>query len=196
MFSVTPTNQIFPAAGGIGVIDVTAPCGCPWTAESNAGFITITSETNGTFSGKIRYSVAPNMTSHTITGTLTVAGQIVTVTMVAPPTILYSFGPLYPDGDTPLAGLVLGSDGNFYGTTEYGGQNLGNIFRISPSGDYTNLYSFGTSIENGNATDGFYPDAPLVQGSDGNFYGTTPNGGSWSNCIPRLRHGVSDQSKR
>lgn len=92
-------------------------------------------------------------------------------------TNLYSFtGP--PDGRNPYAGVVQGSDGNFYGTTDQGGTSVnrlngcGVIFRISPSGDYSNLYSFSNLIG-----DGIGPEANFVQGSDGNFYGTTPSGG-------------------
>src|SRR5271167_1437611 len=54
-------------------------------------------------------------------------------------TNLYSFGQS-PDGGHPYAGLVQGSDGNFYGTTFYGGMNsVGTVFRISPSGIETTL---------------------------------------------------------
>jgi uncharacterized repeat protein (TIGR03803 family) len=85
---------------------------------------------------------------------------------------LYSFGNP-PDGGTPDAGLVQGSDGNFYGTTVNGGTvNIGTVFRISPSGSYSNLYSFG------GFPNGYGPVAVLVQGSDGNFYGTTFFGGT------------------
>jgi uncharacterized repeat protein (TIGR03803 family) len=91
---------------------------------------------------------------------------------------LYSFGSSPNDGWQPEAGLVQGSDGNFYGTTIFGGTNpncnfgCGTVFRISSSGSYTSLYSFGSS-----PNDGWQPGAGLVQGSDGNFYGTTGGGG-------------------
>jgi uncharacterized repeat protein (TIGR03803 family) len=90
-------------------------------------------------------------------------------------TMLYWFaGSSYSDGEYPYAGLVQGSDGNFYGTTFAGGMYVnGTVFRISPSGSYTNLHSFGKS-----PNDGGYPYAGLVQGSDGNFYGTTSEGGT------------------
>ena len=74
------------------------------------------------------------------------------------------------DGANPYAGLVQGSDGNFYGTTFGSGSGPsgnGTVFRISPSGSLTNLWSFT------NGADGANPSAGLVQGSDGNFYGTT-----------------------
>ena len=91
-------------------------------------------------------------------------------------TVLWAFGQ-HPDIDggaaNPVAGLVQGSDGNFYGTTSKGGANTdGIVFRISPGGSLTNLHTF-------NGTDG--ADAqwgPLVQGGDGNFYGVTSAGGS------------------
>jgi uncharacterized repeat protein (TIGR03803 family) len=90
-------------------------------------------------------------------------------------TNLYSFLGSPIDGKFPSAGLVQGSDGNFYGTTQFGGTNDdGTVFRINPSGSYTNLYSFGTV-----SNDGVYPLAGLVQGSDGNFYGTTIQGGAY-----------------
>jgi uncharacterized repeat protein (TIGR03803 family) len=86
---------------------------------------------------------------------------------------LHSFtGP--GDGYAPWAGLVQGSDGNFYGTTVFvyggcAGYGYGSLFRISPSGDFTNLYSF-------HGSDGYEPNGGLVQGIDGSFYGTTANG--------------------
>ncbi|HXI83279.1 MAG TPA: choice-of-anchor tandem repeat GloVer-containing protein [Verrucomicrobiae bacterium] len=89
-------------------------------------------------------------------------------------TNLYSFGSSPGDGNFPGAGLLQGSDGNFYGTTEQAGANgVGTVFRISPGGNYTNLYSFSNS-----ASDGHQPHAALIQGIDGKFYGTTTTGGS------------------
>jgi uncharacterized repeat protein (TIGR03803 family) len=90
--------------------------------------------------------------------------------------ILYSFNSYTGDGKEPDAGLVLGSDGNFYGTTYQGGAHSGGtVFRISPSGSYSNLYSFLGNVSN---SDGDEPAAGLVQGIDGNFYGTTELGGT------------------
>ena len=70
-------------------------------------------------------------------------------------------------------GLTLGSDGNFYGTTEAGGSyGFGTVFMMSANGTLNTLVSF-------NGTNGKYPQAALTLGSDGNFYGTTYNGGSY-----------------
>jgi len=58
-------------------------------------------------------------------------------------TSLYSFTG-GSDGAFPTAGLVEGSDGNYYGTTESGGTNVvaGTVFKISRDGAFTSLYSF------------------------------------------------------
>jgi uncharacterized repeat protein (TIGR03803 family) len=77
-----------------------------------------------------------------------------------------------PDGAYPSTGLTRGSDGNFYGTTQGGGASLnGTIFRVTPAGELTLLYSF---IQN----DGFVPDGRLLEVSPGVFVGTTYGGGA------------------
>ena len=76
------------------------------------------------------------------------------------------------DGNYPeYVSLVQGTDGNFYGTTGYGGDNGdGTVFKINSEGVLTTLYSFCSQT---NCADGGGPAAGLVQGTDGNFYGTT-----------------------
>jgi uncharacterized repeat protein (TIGR03803 family) len=84
---------------------------------------------------------------------------------------LYEFSG--PDGSHPGGALFQGTDGNFYGTTVDGGlANSGTVFQITPAGTLTTLYNFDSS------TNGGAPRAGLVQGSDGDFYGTTSNGGT------------------
>jgi uncharacterized repeat protein (TIGR03803 family) len=85
-------------------------------------------------------------------------------------TTLYTLN--YTDGAYPLAGLIQGSDGNFYGTT-YTGVNAGNgtVFRITPGGSLTTLAAFD------GFDDGAHPMTPVVEGPDGALYGTTSSGG-------------------
>lgn len=80
------------------------------------------------------------------------------------------------DGSTPVGGLVLGTDGNFYGTTEGGpGGYQGTVFKMTPAGALTTLYTF---CAEGNCTTGYNPYDGLVQAANGDFYGTTYEGGT------------------
>ena len=107
-------------------------------------------------------------------------GTIFVVTPRGVEASLYTFlGPLADDGEAPRDSLVLGRDGNYYGTTSGGGTNDdgndGIIFRVNPvTGLETNLYSFGSYTN-----DGINPLCALVQGNDGNFYGTASGGGTY-----------------
>jgi uncharacterized repeat protein (TIGR03803 family) len=94
-------------------------------------------------------------------------------------TTLYSFCSQAgcPDGNTPFAGLVQASDGDFYGTTGGGGsKSSGTVFKITSNGVLTTLYSFCSQSK---CADGGSPDAGLVQATDGNLYGTTSGGGTY-----------------
>jgi len=89
-------------------------------------------------------------------------------------TNLHAFSGMSGDGGEPTAPLILGRDGNFYGTSSEGGRGFsGTVFKMTPQGTCTGLYSFT------NGVDGAVPEAALVQGTDGNFYGTTSGGGTY-----------------
>jgi uncharacterized protein (TIGR03437 family) len=107
-------------------------------------------------------------------------GTVFKITPAGTLTTLYSFCPQSScaDGENPLAGLIQASDGNFYGTTSASGASThfgGTVFKITPSGKLTTLYNFCSLAS---CADGSQPAAGLTQGSDGNFYGTTPHGGA------------------
>jgi uncharacterized repeat protein (TIGR03803 family) len=90
-------------------------------------------------------------------------------------TVLYSFGSNSADGARPLSGLVSDKRGNLYGTTEWGGSYFqGTVFKVTPAGDETVLYNFGSQ-----SGDGMNPYAGLVLDKQGNLYGTTCCGGSY-----------------
>ena len=104
-------------------------------------------------------------------------GTVFKITPAGALTTLYSFCSQHncTDGGNPYAGLVQASDGNLYGTAFGRGANgYGTVFKITPAGALTSLYSFCSQTS---CNDGEYPQSGLVQGSDGNFYGTTPEGG-------------------
>jgi uncharacterized repeat protein (TIGR03803 family) len=114
------------------------------------------------------------------------AGTVFEVTTAGKLTTLYSFCSKAncADGEYPEASLMLASNGNFYGTTKSGGASCsvssngcGTIFEITPEGKLTTLYIF---CEKGgeNCTDGANPEAALIEGTNGDFYGTTLFGGN------------------
>jgi uncharacterized repeat protein (TIGR03803 family) len=125
-----------------------------------------------------------NLYGTTIGGGANDGGTVFKITPKGGLTTLYNFcsQPNCTDGSDPFAGLIQGTDGNFYGTTAYGGStscgtgiNCGTVFKITPTGTLTTLYSFCAQA---GCADGYFPYAGLIQGTDGNFYGTTNLGGS------------------
>jgi uncharacterized repeat protein (TIGR03803 family) len=93
---------------------------------------------------------------------------------ITPDGVLTTLHTFSKDSASPHAGLVQGRDGNLYGTTssDITGSTGGSVFRITPDGRYTELYKMS-------ATDGLLPTAALLQGSDGDFYGTAFAGGAY-----------------
>jgi uncharacterized repeat protein (TIGR03803 family) len=107
----------------------------------------------------------------TTTGGSSCAGTVYRITPAGALTTLYNFSG--SDGALPQAALVQAPGGGLlYGTTVQGGaSNAGTVFSISTAGVLKTLLSF-------TGTNGAWPDAPLVFGSDGNLYGTTSAGGA------------------
>jgi len=109
------------------------------------------------------YSTAPDTWAESL-------GSAFSITPTGALTVLHTF--TGQDGERTHSGLTLGTDGNFYGTTALGGlYGNGTIFKMTSAGVLTTLYNF----TGGN--DGGQPGAPPIEGSDGNYYGTTTLGG-------------------
>jgi uncharacterized repeat protein (TIGR03803 family) len=107
-------------------------------------------------------------------------GTIFKITTAGTLTTLYSFCTESgcADGENPEAGLVLATDGNLYGVTFAGGlYNYGSVFKISPDGGLTTLYSF---CPQSGCTDGQNPIGGLMQYTNGDLYGTTYAGGNFN----------------
>ena len=122
-----------------------------------------TQGTDGNFYGTTRAGGAHNLG---VVYKMTPAGKI---------TVIHDFAGYPTDGNIPVGPLVQGNDGNFYGSTYLGGaSNVGSVFKISASGNFTLLYSF----KGYGFGDGALPYTGLTLGTDGNFYGSTANGGT------------------
>ena len=118
----------------------------------------------------VRFALALTLLAWTTSGRGQIAVSLTT---------LYSFPS--SGGFSPNAGLIQGSDGNFYSTSVYGGiDGNGTVYQVTPAGALTILHSFGgaPNLTNG---DGAFPRSGLLQGSDGSFYGTAPDGGTAAN---------------
>jgi uncharacterized repeat protein (TIGR03803 family) len=115
-----------------------------------------------------------NFYGTTIGGGTSGFGTVFRITPDGTESVLYSFKGYPSDSAYAASGLFQADDGNFYGTTEFGGpNNKGTVFKVSPSGVETVLYSFGSV-----ANDPDMGFSPLVEGDDGNFYGVSQFGGT------------------
>jgi hypothetical protein len=79
-FAVSPTSVSAPAGGATGTLGVTTLSGCNWTAASAVSWVTLTGGGAGSGTGSVGYTVAANTSTSPRTGTVTVAGTVVTVT--------------------------------------------------------------------------------------------------------------------
>jgi uncharacterized repeat protein (TIGR03803 family) len=119
-----------------------------------------------------------NLYSTTLDGGPNDAGTVFKLDQRSNETILYSFTRGAPAGSYPFAELIRDAAGNLYGTTFMGGTGCdgvgcGVVFKLDTKGEETVLHSFKGS-------DGANPYAGLIRDSNGNFYGTTLDGGSYN----------------
>jgi uncharacterized repeat protein (TIGR03803 family) len=147
-------------------------CSQPNCADGASPFASLTEGADGDFYGSTSSGGTPG------------GGVIFKITADGLLTVLHNFCSLdhCADGSDLYSTLIQGADGNFYGTTSYGGKSgrcpggCGTVFRISPGGKFQTLYRFDLS-------DGAVPFGALTLGDDGNFYGVTIAGGDLS-CMP------------
>lgn len=140
------------------------------SAQSLTTLVSFTSSDGIDPIGPIAQDASGNIYGTTLYGGSQNQGEVYKVTPDGTLTVLHNFCTQTncADGGNPWGGLILASDGNFYGTT------LGTVYRITPSGDLTTIYTF-CSLPG--CADGQLTYAPLLQASDGNFYGTAIYGG-------------------
>jgi uncharacterized repeat protein (TIGR03803 family) len=141
--------------------------------------------TDGNFYGTAGLGGANHSRKYCSNGDQYGCGTIFEITPKGKFSVVYNFCSLTDcaDGGVPSAGLVLATNGNLYGTTNSGGANnngdcngagCGTVFEITSAGKLTTLYSFCS--QQPSCADGIGP-GQLVQGANGNFFGTTASGG-------------------
>ena len=124
--------------------------------------------------GQLVMDSAGNLYGTTSGGGANGDGTVFKITAAGTESVLHSFVGGTTDGQQPIAGLVMDSAGNLYGTTSFGGENDdGTVFKISAGGTASILYSF-----KGGTTDGKVPDSGVIMDGAGNLYGTTSMGGA------------------
>ncbi len=125
--------------------------------------------------GSMAIDSSGNLYGATTSGGEYGAGVVFEIDQAGHETTLYSFNISSGDGQVPYGGVTRDNSGNLYGTTISGGEAFGGgtVFKVTPSGAETILYSFGT-----NSGDGFLPYAGVSSDAKGNLYGTTYFGGA------------------
>lgn len=106
-YTVSPLSQTFTSVAGNGTITITAAAGCNWTSTSNASWITVTSGSTGTSNGTVTYTITANSGSAQRTGTITIAGQVYTVTQNGVTPCSYTINP------SNLSFAAAGGNGTF-----------------------------------------------------------------------------------
>ena len=160
-------------AANVTTVSVTCTTGTPTATETVLHSFGATATDGATPSAGLIMDSSGNFYGTTETGGPNNVGTVFKITPTGTESVLHSFGATATDGTLPFAGLVMDGSGNLYGTTTGGGpHSQGTVFKITPAGTETILYSFTGGSDGGN------PEAGLLMDSGGNLYGTTDQGGS------------------
>lgn len=132
---------------------------------------------NGEGPGGLVMDKKANLYGTTVDGGSAGCGVVFKLARKKRETTVHEFSGEPNDGCNPESALIIGKNGDFYGTTNGGGKNLSNgtVFRLTPHHVETVLYDFCAKA---NCADGGSPYAGLTADAAGNLYGTTERGGS------------------
>jgi uncharacterized repeat protein (TIGR03803 family) len=157
--------------------DPTCKCGVIYKATPAGAITVLHAFKGGSTDGNHPYGILVQGTDGNFYGTtygvrFISGGTIFKVSPSGAYKQIHAFAGGATDGVLPTAGLTLGPDGNFYGTTTGGGaHNYGTIYKLNPStGAVTVVYSFDSQP---GGADGIGPTTPLVLHTNGKLYGNT-----------------------
>jgi uncharacterized repeat protein (TIGR03803 family) len=169
IFEITPAGKMTP------LYNFCSQIGCADGSEVGGSLV---QAFNGNFYGATLYEGNLSSACNPPYG----CGTVFVMTPQGKLTTLFTFDG--PDGSNPT-GLIQASNGTFYGATLSGGisrncpseyaEGCGTLFKITNGGKLTTLYNFCSLA---NCMDGVRPNGPPIQATDGNFYGTTSQGGA------------------
>jgi uncharacterized repeat protein (TIGR03803 family) len=156
-------------ANGAGTVFKITPSGTPTTLYSFCSHLIGGACTDGEFpeGGVVQATNGDFYGTTSLGGANGSNGTVFKITPDGALTTLHSFD--ITDGARPYGTLIQAADGDFYGTTVFGGNGYGTVFKITPEGKLTTLHKF-------DSTDGMDTSIGLVQATDGNFYGTAEGG--------------------
>jgi len=175
----TPISRSFHSAARLALLASFALLTAIASAQTFTSLVSF-DYTNGAypFYGSLTPDSNGNLYGTTFLGGNTALGTVFEVSAAGELTTLYNFCSQNDcaDGFTPYGGLVLGADGNLYGTTASGGTNFdGTVFQLTPAGVLTTIYNFCSQT---NCADGGTPQTGLTVSKNGTLYGTTSFGGA------------------
>ncbi|MFN7996552.1 MAG: choice-of-anchor tandem repeat GloVer-containing protein [Bryobacteraceae bacterium] len=184
--SITPTAgssvlsyaaAVTPGANWLSVNPAGAVTGSPFHVIANPSLLP-----SGLYTGTVTVYAAASNAPKPLPVTFNVAAALAINPFSGFP--FDSVNNVQPDGSYPNS-LIQSADGNFYGTAASGGDDgagcqhacEGTVFRMAPGGQLTRLFTFAFDAASNGYPNGANPAASLVEGSDGNLYGTTSGGG-------------------
>lgn len=169
-YSISPTSQSFGSSGGSGSVSITATAGCSRTAISNASWITVTSGSGGSGSGTVTYSVAANTSTSQRSGTITIQGNIFTVTQAGATSAVTGL-----QNDVPVSNLsgAQGSQRHYRISVPSGVTSLV-VTTTGGSGDVDLYVKQGTQ-----ASLSSYDCRPYLGGNNETCTFTNPVSGNW-----------------
>jgi uncharacterized repeat protein (TIGR03803 family) len=159
-------------SGGCGVVYKMTSSGAITVLHNFAGYPTDGSQPIGV----LAQANDGTLYGSTYVGGVNNQGSVFKITTAGKYTLLYSFHDVGgSDGINPWTGVVVGTDGNVYGTAQGGSHGGGALYKVTSSGTESVLYNFCAVA---GCADGFFPQTPLMQHTSGKFYGSVESGGA------------------